>query len=168
MVATGTVGGARQVGEVQQLVVFQVGDGNEFAMPIERVQEVVRYEPPRSIASATPWMLGVTSLRGLVLPVCDLARRLGVPSDQPPQRFLIGTPDPRFPQLAFAVAAVEEIVAVESGDIEEPAGWHDAAISGIVRMGERIVVVLDPGLLATDQPHEPGEASAPAQGATTT
>lgn len=60
-----------------QLVIFKLG-GEEYALPIKHVQEIIRYTQPRSVASAEPWVRGVLSLRGHIVPVYDLADRLVV------------------------------------------------------------------------------------------
>src|SRR5437870_4403206 len=65
----------------RQLVVFSLGE-EEYALPIERVQEIIRFTEPRSVASRDPWLRGVISLRGKIVPVCDLAARLGLPAGQ--------------------------------------------------------------------------------------
>jgi purine-binding chemotaxis protein CheW len=59
-----------------QAVVFSIG-GDEYALPIGQVREVIAYTEPRSIASRVSWVRGVINLRGTILPVCDLAARLG-------------------------------------------------------------------------------------------
>ena len=50
--------------------------GDEYALPIDQVQEVVGHTPPRSIASRVARVRGVINLRGTILPACDLAARL--------------------------------------------------------------------------------------------
>src|SRR5207245_502469 len=64
----------------QQLVVFSLGD-EEYALPITQVQEIIRYTEPRAVASEAAWIKGVISLRGKIVPVCDLAARLGLPTE---------------------------------------------------------------------------------------
>ena len=61
----------------RQLVVCSLGE-EEYALPIDQVREIVRAIEPRSVASDLPWMRGVISLRGMLVPVYDLATRLGV------------------------------------------------------------------------------------------
>jgi len=61
----------------RQLVVFSLGE-EEYALPITQVQEIIRYQEPRAVASDSSWIRGVISLRGRIIPVCDLAERLGV------------------------------------------------------------------------------------------
>jgi chemotaxis signal transduction protein len=63
--------------ETRQLVIFTLAD-EEYALPITRVQEIIRYTQPRSVASSTPWIRGVINLRGKIVPVCDLAMRTTV------------------------------------------------------------------------------------------
>ena len=66
----------------RQLVIFSLGS-EEYALPITRVQEIIRYSEPRSVASQTPWIRGVINLRGNIVPVCDLAERLGLGLERP-------------------------------------------------------------------------------------
>src|SRR2546425_7949084 len=62
----------------RQLVVFSLGE-EEYALPITHVQEIIRYSEPRAVAADDAWIRGVISLRGKIIPVCDLAARLGLP-----------------------------------------------------------------------------------------
>jgi purine-binding chemotaxis protein CheW len=61
-----------------QLVVFSL-QGERYALPIGNVQEIIRYTEPRTIETGVPWVRGVISLRGKIIPICDLASRLGQP-----------------------------------------------------------------------------------------
>lgn len=125
-----------------RLVVFSIG-GDEFALPVESVQEVVRYVQPRRIASADPSMRGVVSLRGTVVPVCDLAARLGLSAASEPERLLISVPTPVRGSIAYAVDGVD---AIERADVEalQDANGHDRAVAGIAHIDERVILVLDP------------------------
>ena len=61
----------------QQLVVFSIGS-EEYALPIGAVHEIIRYTEPRSVASDVPWIRGVIGLRGKIIPIYDLASRMGL------------------------------------------------------------------------------------------
>src|SRR6201992_2613405 len=61
----------------QQLVVFSLGS-EEYALPISAVHEIIRYTEPRSVASDVPWIRGVIGLRGKIIPIYDLAARVGL------------------------------------------------------------------------------------------
>ena len=60
----------------RQLVVFTL-HGEQFAVPIETVREIVRYTRPAASAAASGLIRGMISLRGAVVPVADLSDRLG-------------------------------------------------------------------------------------------
>ena len=57
------------------MVAFTLG-GEQYALPIKQVQEIIRYQEPRSVASNDYSVQGVISLRGQIVPVHDLASRL--------------------------------------------------------------------------------------------
>src|SRR4051812_49939259 len=66
----------------QQLVVFSIGT-EEYALPIGAVHEIIRFTEPRSVASDVPWIRGVIGLRGKIIPIFDLAARIGIDVDGP-------------------------------------------------------------------------------------
>ncbi len=65
-----------------QLVVFSLGS-EEYALPIGTVHEIIRFSEPRSVASEVPWIRGVIGLRGKIIPIFDLAARLGLEPSEP-------------------------------------------------------------------------------------
>ena len=42
------------------------------------VHEIIRFTEPRSVASDVPWIRGVIGLRGKIIPIYDLAARIGL------------------------------------------------------------------------------------------
>lgn len=50
----------------------------EYAIDILRVQEIRSYEKPTRVANTPPHMLGVTNLRGVIVPIVDLRMRFGL------------------------------------------------------------------------------------------
>lgn len=53
----------------------------EYGLDILAVQEIRRYEAPTRIANAASHLLGVMNLRGVIVPIMDLRRRLGLPAE---------------------------------------------------------------------------------------
>ena len=125
-----------------QLVVFKLGD-EEYALPIACVQEIIRYTEPRSVASKDRFVRGVINLRGNIVPIYDLKERLGLPAFDADNAKLV------IIELATGVAGaivdeVTEVLTTEIGDFEDvPAADHDA-ISGVVKLDQRLLVLLDP------------------------
>ncbi len=80
--------GMRQAADLQ-LVGFVVG-GQDYAVPIEQVQEVIRGATPTKLPAAPSYLAGIMNLRGRVTPLVRLGALLDVPGDGPDEdRFVI-------------------------------------------------------------------------------
>jgi purine-binding chemotaxis protein CheW len=51
--------------------------GEQYALPLARAREIVRCEALTKVPDTPAWLRGVTNIRGTVVPVVDLAPRLG-------------------------------------------------------------------------------------------
>jgi purine-binding chemotaxis protein CheW len=60
----------------RHLVVFSL-HGEQYALPVAMVREIIRYVAPSATATASGLIRGMISLRGQVLPIVDLSIRLG-------------------------------------------------------------------------------------------
>ncbi len=66
------------VSAVQYLTFFTAGE--EYAISIVKVREIVEYEAVTTVPNTPVWIRGVTNLRGKVVPVVDLAVKFGLPA----------------------------------------------------------------------------------------
>ena len=124
----------------QQLVVFTLG-GEHYALPIQAVNEIIRYSEPRSVASRTDWVRGVISLRGRIVPVYDVAARLGLTSELTEQSKIVIV-EAGAETAGVIVDTVEEVLTVSQAQIEDAPGADSALIESIVRIDERLIVLL--------------------------
>jgi purine-binding chemotaxis protein CheW len=137
-----TVTAATSAELAQQLVVFSLG-AEEYALPITQVQEIIRYTEPRAVASDAPWIKGVISLRGKIVPVADLASRLGLGAELAANAKIVivetggGT-------AGVIVDEVEEVLTVDASNLDAvPAAGTDF-IDAIAKIDDRLVVLLNP------------------------
>ncbi len=72
----------------QELVTFLVS-GQEFSIDIMSVREIRGWTPVTSIPHSPDFVLGIVNLRGIVLPVVDLAMRFGFAPTVPGARHAI-------------------------------------------------------------------------------
>ena len=100
----------------RQLVIFSLG-AEEYALPITRVQEIIRYTEPRSVASQTAWIRGVINLRGKIVPVCDLALRLGLPTERAESAKIVIV-ETQIGTAGVIVDDVEEVLTVSDEQLE--------------------------------------------------
>jgi purine-binding chemotaxis protein CheW len=125
----------------QQLVVFSLGE-EEYALPITHVQEIIRYAEPRAVASDQPWIEGVISLRGKIIPVCDLAGRLGI-ERQPEGRSNIVIVETAGGTAGITVDEVEEVLTIEEDQLDEVPAAGTAFIEAIAKVDDRLVILLN-------------------------
>jgi len=126
----------------RQLVVFSLGE-EEYALPITQVHEIIRWTDPRSVASDEAWVRGVISLRGKIVPVYDLAARLGLLAERPEHAKIVivqtGTD-----MAGVIVDDVEEVLTVDVEQLDSVPAAGDPAIEAIAKIDQRLVVLLDP------------------------
>jgi purine-binding chemotaxis protein CheW len=138
----------------QQLVVFSLG-AEEYALPIEAVHEIIRFTEPRSVASDVAWVRGVIGLRGKIIPIFDLAARVGLAgTGTEPGKIVIV--DTGTDQVGVMVDEVEEVLTVESDQLEPVPTANTDSIEAIAKIDDRLVILLNSeGLFAgTPAPDE--------------
>lgn len=126
----------------RQLVVFSVAD-EEYAVPIGQVHEIIRFTQPRTVASTDPALRGVISLRGRILPVYDLTQSLGLYNSMSDGENNIVIVEVGDDMAGLIVGEVEEVVTIDSGQLDEAPAVGGEAIDGIAKLGDRLVVLLD-------------------------
>ncbi len=146
--------GARD--DEEQVVVFLLGK-EEFGVPIDSVQEIVRVaEQLTHVPKAPAAVEGVINLRGAVLPVMDLRRRLGLPevtrSDQ--QRIMVFLIDGV--RTGFIVDSVVEVLKVQKSTIEPAprlAGEQSKLLARMANLEKqkRMVQLIEPNHLIEGQ-----------------
>jgi purine-binding chemotaxis protein CheW len=124
----------------QQLVVFTLGT-EHYALPIHAVNEIIRYSQPRSVASRSDWVRGVISLRGRIVPVYDVATRLGLTSELSEQSKIVIV-EAGAETAGLIVDTVEEVLTVSGDQIEDAPGADSTMIEAIVRIDDRLIVLL--------------------------
>jgi len=131
----------------QQLVVFSIGS-EEYALPIGSVHEIIRFSEPRSVASDVPWIRGVIGLRGKIIPIYDLASRIGI--DVADAEFgKIVIVETATGQAGMVVGDVEEVLTISSDQLEAVPTADSQTIDSIAKIGDRLVILLNPdGLFA--------------------
>jgi purine-binding chemotaxis protein CheW len=129
----------------RQLVVFTLG-AEHYALPIQQVHEIIRYTEPRSVASRADWVRGVISLRGRIVPVYDLASRLGIRSELTEQTKIVIV-EAGSETAGVIVDGVEEVLTVEDEQMQDAPGADTTLIDSIARIDDRLVVLLKPSAI---------------------
>jgi purine-binding chemotaxis protein CheW len=127
----------------RQLVVFTLGT-EHYALGIQQVHEIIRYAEPRSVASRADWVRGVISLRGRIVPVYDLAARLGLRTEEPAEGGKIVIVETATDMAGVVVDDVEEVLTVDEAQLDAVPAAGSASIEAIAKIDDRLVILLDP------------------------
>lgn len=144
-----------RIDDDEQVVVFRL-DKEEFGVPIDSVQEIVRVpEQLTNVPKAPSFVEGVINLRGSVLPVIDLRRRLGMSTIERSDRqrvvvFLISGM-----RTGFIVDSVAEVLKIHKSAIEPAPHLSSEQAKLVSRMAnlekqQRMVQLIEPAHLIDD------------------
>lgn len=100
-----------------ELLAFKLG-GEEYALDIMCVREIRGWTRATPMPLSPSFMRGVINLRGTVLPVMDLAERLGLPKCDQTDRRVIVVVKAETGMTGFIVDAVSDIVAIDENDMQ--------------------------------------------------
>lgn len=123
----------------------------EYAVGILKIREIVEFEPLTRIPTAPDWIRGVMNLRGSVVPVVDLAVKVGLPPTQIARRTCVIIVEVEIADqdcvMGVIADAVSRVVDLGPGEIEEAPlfGTQVGAdcLIGMGRVEDRFIPILD-------------------------
>ena len=115
-----------------EFIVFRIG-AQEFCIDIMSVREIRGWTPATALPHAPFYVRGVINLRGSVLPIVDLAARLGFPETVPSARHVIIVVQIESQIVGLLVDAVSDILTEALEDIQPTPDVAAEAVKEFVR-----------------------------------
>ena len=132
-------------GHLLQLVSFHVG-AEEFGLNILRVQEIIRLPQVTRVPNSPHFVKGVINLRGKVIPVIGMRKRLGLEEQPEDKQTRIMVVETQGAVLGFIVDSVSEVLRITSELVDPPPRLGKAEreyVSGVGKLDNRLVILLD-------------------------
>lgn len=130
-----------------------IAGGQNFCIEITQIREIRRWSPITILPHSPTHVLGVINLRGAVIPIIDLAAKLGFARIEPTERHVIIITSIDKTIVGLLVESVSEILGIGSDMVREtPRGPEDAttrAILGVIPIGDDMTKIIN---LATLSP----------------
>jgi purine-binding chemotaxis protein CheW len=134
--------------QLMQLVGFTIGN-EQFGVNILMVQEIIRSAPITSVPNSPEFIEGVINLRGNIIPVIELRKRLNLFREESSSKdswILILDINSRV--TGFIVDSVTRVLKILESTIEPPpevvvAGLANQYIRGVCDIGEGLLIMLD-------------------------
>ena len=129
-----------------QLVAFKLKN-EEYGFNILNVQEIKELTDITRVPFAADYIKGVINLRGSVLPVIDLKRRLGI-EDTPYTTIKYEDPYVGLVYVGMLVDAVTEVRTIDEDDIDTNnrninSDANEKFVYGVGKIDTRLIIMLD-------------------------
>jgi purine-binding chemotaxis protein CheW len=151
---------------VQQYLTFMIG-GEEYAVSLLKVKEIIEYDTVTEIPKTPEWIRGVINLRGSVVPVIDLAVKFRQAASVAGKLTCIVITEVECEGEATVMGimadSVRQVIDLRPEDIEEPPTFGTRVkvdyLLGMARSGKKFCLLLDTEkVLSTDELLELPEA----------
>ena len=129
--------------EIRQLLAFDI-DGTPYAVPVERVREIVRMRPVTPVPRVSEYVRGVISLRGEIVEVVDMRRFLGLDPIEPTRRTrIIVARTTNGEMAAILVDAVREVLRVTNDAIRPAPVSESGVVESLCVCGDEFVSLIE-------------------------
>lgn len=128
-----------------QFITFSLDD-ELYALPIERIREVIRVQAITRVPQAPAHVRGVHNLRGAILPVLEVRTRLGLsPATLSPSSRIV-VAESRSKRIGLLVDGVHQVIRIPESSLEPPPAEVKSRLSehvvGMVPAHERLALLL--------------------------
>jgi two-component system, chemotaxis family, sensor kinase CheA len=137
---------AKLLEEEKQFVTFRL-DNEEYGIEIQRVKDIITPPKITTVVDAVDGLLGIINLRGEMLPVIDLRKRIGVKEQPLTKKARIIIVEYKNEDVGFLVDEVTQVLKVRDLAILQPTETKQynksKLIKGITQVDERIILILE-------------------------
>ena len=120
------------------------------------MQEIIRLRELTRVPNMPDFVDGVINLRGKVIPVIGLRRRMGIPAGEADKRTRIVVAEVNGRVLGFVVDEVSEVLRISADKVEPPPKLGQVEreyVQGIGKIDERLLILIDLSPLLSDREH---------------
>ena len=103
--------------EQMEIIAFRL-QGQEFCVMTKTIREIRGWSPCTAVPRSPPEMLGVMNLRGFVIPIIDLASKLGMAQTVPNVRSAIVVAEVHTMVVRLLVDQVSDILTIPSNQVQ--------------------------------------------------
>jgi purine-binding chemotaxis protein CheW len=119
----------------------------EYAIDIQRVQELRFYEEPTRMVNSPAFIKGVVNLRGVIVPIADLRIKLQIEKVDYTDFTVVIILNINGNLVGAVVDSVADVLTLEA-DAIKPAPQFDSVLDarfiiGLAKEGERTLIVMD-------------------------
>ena len=129
----------------QKYLIFQI-DNEEYAVEVFKIKEIINDAEVTAIPNTSPYVKGVISRRGVIIPILDLRKYLGFDDSQPRRKTRIIVIGHKQSMAGLPVDSVREVESIPSDKITPVPQFMKREktefIKGVIEQNNRFISVL--------------------------
>lgn len=137
---------ANELVNEMQVVVFSLGQV-EYGGDIKKVQEIIRLPEVTALPGTADYILGIINLRGSIIPIIDLKKKIGFPSSEMTDETRVIVVEISNNKVGLIVDEVSEVVSFPADEVVSADavgfGIQEKHLLGVVRLDERLLILLN-------------------------
>lgn len=141
-----------KAGKRMQLIIFRLG-GEEYGLTIDQIKEVVLTPNIAQVPRMPSYIKGVANIRGNIIAIFDLEEKfnLGRNGESPSENignYTLVIESAKF-KVGILVKEVPNTLSITMDQVEDSTGFiqysavDEKCITGIVKAGERLIILID-------------------------
>jgi purine-binding chemotaxis protein CheW len=142
--------------KMKKFVIFELHD-NKFAVPVEQISQITKFDKAFPLPNAPEYVLGVINLRGRIISLIDLERRLGLTSSsvETNETKQILFVDLGFETVGMLIDKVVNLASISSDEVNDNIDLISGQISmeylkGAALHEEDIIVILNLDMILSE------------------
>ncbi len=132
--------------ELLQIVSFRIAN-EEYGINIQNVQEINRMVQITQVPNSPDFVEGVVNLRGNIIPIIELRKKLGLPRKEHDKNTRIIVAGVKDTTAGFIADAVSEVLRIPQELLEAPpeitAGVNSRYIKSVVKLENKLLILID-------------------------
>jgi purine-binding chemotaxis protein CheW len=139
-------GSSRTDNPIIQVVGFRL-DGEDYAIAITKIQEIILMKPITRIPQVPEFIEGLINLRGSVIPIVNLRKRFGLSPrelDDETRTIVVNIHDKT---VGCIVDAVTQVMRINRDQVQPPPlgvlAVNHQYLAGLAKLDDRLLIMLD-------------------------
>ncbi len=132
--------------EVIELCTFYIGE-HQFGIDILKVQEINKNPTITTVSQSQEFIVGVMNLRGRIVTVIDLGKKLGLSFTVPGKESRTIIVNSQEEYIGLLVDRIGDVVPVDNDSVEPPPVNIDRILGnytkGVLKVGKGLIGILD-------------------------
>jgi purine-binding chemotaxis protein CheW len=135
---------------IRQLIVFKLA-GEEYALPIDQVKEVVITPKMAKVPHTADYILGAANIRGSVIAIIDLENKFGLKGQRKINdggNYTLVIENEKY-KVGLLVKEVPNTLSVSIDDVDDSkdilqfSTLNEECVDGIAKVGDRMIILVD-------------------------